>query len=222
VKKLSRFDVIFILRDLPNKIQDEAIATHVLEEHKMEVIRDVLDPEFLRKYISYARKNFKPKLSEEAIEEIRNFYVTLRNKSINTDSGIKPMPITARQLEAIIRLSEACSKMRLSNIVSSEDSKRAIDLLKYSMMQVGYDEETKTFDIDRVTTGIPSSKRGKIRILKETILKLESRLGKLIPVEELEKEIGSSMSKEDLEDSLDQLSKSGEIFKPKRGYIQKI
>jgi DNA replicative helicase MCM subunit Mcm2 (Cdc46/Mcm family) len=73
-----------------------------------------------------------------------------------------------------------------------------------------------------VTTGIPSSKRGKIRILKETILKLESRLGKLIPVEELEKEIGSSMSKEDLEDSLDQLSKSGEIFKPKRGYIQKI
>ena len=219
---LSRFDVIFILRDLPNKIQDEAIATHVLEEHKMEVIRDVLDTEFLRKYISYARKNFKPKLSEEAIEEIRNFYVTLRNKSINTDSGIKPMPITARQLEAIIRLSEACSKMRLSNIVSSEDAKRAIDLLKYSMMQVGYDEETKTFDIDRVATGIPSSKRGKIRILKETILKLESRLGKLIPVEELEKEIDSSMSKEDLEDSLDQLSKSGEIFKPKRGYIQKI
>ena len=90
------------------------------------------------------------------------------------------------------------------------------------MMQVGYDEETKTFDIDRVATGIPSSKRGKIRILKETILKLESRLGKLIPVEELEKEIGSSMSKEDLEDSLDQLSKSGEIFKPKKGYIQKI
>ena len=132
------------------------------------------------------------------------------------------MPITARQLEAIIRLSEACSKMRLSNLVSSEDAKRAIGLLKYSMMQVGYDEETQTFDIDRVATGIPSSKRGKILTLKETISKLEAKLGKLIPIEELEKEIGNSITKDEFEESLDQLSKSGEIFKPKRGYIQKI
>jgi replicative DNA helicase Mcm len=51
---LSRFDIIFILRDLPNKAQDEAIASHVLEEHKQEVERDIIDQKMMRKYIAYA------------------------------------------------------------------------------------------------------------------------------------------------------------------------
>ncbi|MEK6861603.1 MAG: LAGLIDADG family homing endonuclease, partial [Nanoarchaeota archaeon] len=53
---LSRFDVIFILRDLPNRTQDEAIARHVLQEHKQEIVRDVIDPKLIRKYVAYARK----------------------------------------------------------------------------------------------------------------------------------------------------------------------
>ena len=90
------------------------------------------------------------------------------------------------------------------------------------MMQVGYDEETQSFDIDRVTTGIPTSKRNKIIVVREAISRLESSLGKLIPVIELEKELGERMSKEDLEDAINQLSKIGDIFKPKTGYIQKL
>lgn len=219
---LSRFDVIFILRDLPNKAQDEAIATHVLEEHQQEVIREALDPQFLRKYISYARKKIKPKLSNEAVEEIKEFYISIRNQSTRTDSDIKPIPITARQLEAIVRLSESCAKVRLSPEVQREDARRAISLLKFSMSQVGYDEETKTFDIDRVTTGVPSSKRGKIVMLKETISRLESKLGKLIPLEEIQKELQDKMTETELEDAITQLSKSGDIFKPKKGYIQKV
>jgi replicative DNA helicase Mcm len=125
-------------------------------------------------------------------------------------------------LEAIVRLSEACAKIRLNNQVTTEDARRAIALVKYSMMQVGFDEETQTFDIDRVTTGIPTSKRNKIIVVRDTIAKLESSLGKLIPVEELEKEIGERMTKDEIEDSLNQLSKSGDIFKPKTGYIQKL
>jgi len=219
---LSRFDVIFILRDLPNKAQDEAIASHVLDEHKSEVIRDVIEVPLLRKYISFARRKVKPKLTEEAIEEIKEFYIKLRNQSVNSDSAIKPIPITARQLEAIIRLSEACAKVRLSEKVTKDDSKRAIDLLKFSLMQVGYDEETKTFDIDKVTTGIPSSKRGKIVLLKETISKLESKLGKLIPFDDIKKELENQMSEAELEEAINHLSKSGDIFKPKQGYIQKL
>lgn len=217
---LSRFDVIFIIRDLPNRIQDEAIATHVLEEHVQKVVRDVIPPEILRKYVAYA-KRFKPRLSESAVEEIKSFYINLRNQSTRTDSDIKPIPITARQLEAIIRLSEACAKIRLSDKVENKDAKRAIDLLKFSMQQVGYDQETQTFDIDRIS-GIPSSKRGKIINVKETISKLESRLGKLIPLEELKKELGENMSETDLEEAITQLSKSGDIFRPKKGYIQKL
>lgn len=218
---LSRFDVIFVLRDLPNKVQDEAIASHVLEEHKQEVIRDVVDPKLLRKYVAYSQK-INPKLSEEAAEEIKDFYVTLRNQSIQTDSDIKPIPITARQLEAIIRLSEACARVKLSKTVGVEDARRAIDLLKYSMTQVGYDEETKTFDIDKITTGISTSKRGKIVTLKDTISRLESRLGKLIPTEEIEKETAGKMTEAELEEAIDQLTRSGDIFKPKKGFIQKL
>jgi len=200
-----------------------AIATHVLEEHKQEVIRDVVDPTLLRKYISYARKK-QPKLTDEAVEEIKNFYVSLRNQSVRSESEVKPIPITARQLEAIVRISEACAKVRLGDEVTVDDTKRAIKLLKYSLMQVGYDEETKTFDIDRITTGIPTSKRGKIISLKETISRLESRMGKLIPLIELEKELVDTgkLTKDELEEAITQLSKSGDIFKPKKDHIQKI
>ena len=219
---LSRFDVIFIIRDMPNKIQDEAIATHVLEEHQQEVIRDVIDPKLLRKYVAYAKQKIKPKLTDEAVEEIKDFYVKLRNQSINSESDIRPIPITARQLEGIIRLSEAHAKIRLSNEVTREDAKKAIELLKISLSQVGYDEETKAFDIDRMTTGITSSKRGKIIAVKETILQLESRLGKLIPMEELQRAVEGKITHEELEEAIEQLSKAGDIFKPRKGYIQKI
>lgn len=218
---LSRFDVIFVIKDLPNKIQDEAIATHVLEEHKQEVIRDIVDPKLLRKYISYAKQKFKPKLSDEAIEEIKDFYVKLRGQSTNVDAAVKPIPITARQLEGIIRLSEAHAKMRLSKEVKREDAQRAIELLKTSLTQVGYDEETKTFDIDKITSGISAGKRNKILVVRETIAQLESRLGKLIPMEELEKAIEGKLSSVELEDAISQLSKSGDIFRPKKGFIQK-
>jgi len=219
---LSRFDVIFIIRDLPNEKQDEAIASHVLEEHQQEVIRDILDPKILRKYIAYAKQKIKPALSDEAVEEIKEFYIKLRNRSVSSESSIKPIPITARQLEGIIRLSEAHAKMRLSDEVTREDAKIAIELLKISLQQVGYDEETQSYDIDKMTTGLTSSKRGKIILVKEILSQLESRLGKLIPEEELKKTIGEKLTETELEEALLQLSKSGEIFKPKRGYLQRV
>ncbi len=218
---LSRFDVIFVLRDMPNRAQDEAIASHVLEEHKQVVERDVIDPKLLRKYVAFARK-IKPKLTDEAAEEIKEFYINIRNKTLSGNSEVKAIPITARQLEAIVRLSEACAKIRLSSYVGVEDARRAIKLIKYSMMQVGFDEETQTFDVDRITTGIPASKRNKIIVVRETISKLEQSLGKLIPTAELEKELGEKLTKEEIEDAINQLSKSGDIFKPKAGFIQKL
>lgn len=219
---LSRFDVTFVIKDLPNKVQDEAIATHVLEEHKQEIVRDIVNQKLLRKYISYAKRKFKPKLSDEAIEEIKNFYVKLRGQSTSSESAVRPIPITARQLEGIIRLSEAHAKMRLSNEVKSEDARKAIELLKASLMQVGYDEETKSFDIDKITSGISAGKRNKILIVRETIAQLESRLGKLIPMEELEKAVAGKLSSVELEDAITQLSKDGNIFRPKKGFIQKM
>jgi replicative DNA helicase Mcm len=219
---LSRFDVIFILRDIPNKTQDEAIASHVLEEHQQETIREVVDPQLLRKYIAFAQKH-NPKLSDEAVSEIKNFYVHLRNQSASSDKDIKPIPITARQLEAIIRLSEACARVRLSDQVTRVDAKKAIDILKRSLMQVGYDEESKTFDVDRITTGITASKRSKIITVREIIGMLESKIGKLIPIEEIQKAIGDKLTPVEFEEAIDSLLKPGDfIFQPKKGYVQRM
>jgi replicative DNA helicase Mcm len=219
---LSRFDVIFVIKDIPNKTQDEAIATHILEEHKQEVIRDIVDPIILKKYIAYAKQRIKPKLTDEAIEEIKEFYVRLRSQPSREDAGVKPIPITARQLEGIVRLSEAHAKIRLSTEVRRDDAKIAIELVRLSLMQVGYDEETKTFDVDRITTGVTASKRGKVILVKEVISQLESRLGKLIPEEELVKAVEGKMTTAELEEALNLLSKGGDIFKPRKGFIQKI
>ena len=218
---LSRFDIIFVIRDLPNKSQDEAIATHVLEEHSQEITRDIIDPRLIRKYIAYSKQKIKPKLTQEAMEEIKEFYIKLRNQTISSESEIKPIPITARQLEGVVRLAEAHAKIHLSEEVRKDDAQRAIELLKVSLQQVGYDEETQSYDIDRVTTGITSSKRGKILLVRETISQLESKLGKLIPTEELKNSLKEKMSEIELDDAISQLSKSGDIFSPKRGFIQR-
>jgi replicative DNA helicase Mcm len=218
---LNRFDVIFIMKDLPNRERDESIASHVLQEHKEEVKHDIIDKELLRKYISYARQRINPVLSEEAADEIKKYYVELRNKPTFTDTPIKPIPISARQLEALIRLSEAIAKARLAKKVTREDAKHAIEIVHYYMMQVGFDEETKTFDIDKIS-GTPASSRSKIKIVLDAIEKLESRLGKLIPAEELKKELGETLKESELEEAIEKLVRSGDLYKPKKDYIQRV
>jgi len=218
---INRFDVIFTLRDLPERARDEAIATHVLLEHKEKTEKEVIPRELFRKYIAYAKQNIKPQLTDSAIDEIKKFYVELRNTPISGDDLQRPIPISARQLEALIRLSEAHAKTRLSNKVKKEDAKAAIKLMKYYLTQVGFDYETKTFDIDKIVTGIPTSQRSRIILVKETISRLEGRIGKLIPIEELEKELAEKMDKKDLDDALEKLTISGDIFHPKKGFIQR-
>ena len=89
-------------------------------------------------------------------------------------------------------------------------------------MQVGYDYETKTFDIDKLVTGVTTSQRNKVIVLRETLSKLESRLGKLIPLEELRKELLEKMSEKDIDEALEKLAISGDIFYPRKGYVQKV
>ena len=118
-------------------------------------------------------------------------------------------------------MSEASARVRLSNVVTKEDAKLAIEIVKYYLMQVGYDYESKTLDIDKITSGIPTSQRSKIIVVRETITRLETRLGKLIPLEEIEKELEGKLDKEEIADAISKLSASGDIFKPRRGYVQK-
>jgi replicative DNA helicase Mcm len=216
---INRFDVIFPLRDLPNREKDELIATHVLHEHQ-KAGEDMLIPkDIFRKYVAYAKQRISPELTDEAVDEIKKFYVELRNLPVSSESTMRPIPISARQLQALIRMSEASAKMRLSKKVEAEDAKRAIDILKYYLMQVGYDYESKTFDIDRGTGGMPASQRNKVFLVRDTITQLESRMGKMIPVEEIEKELEGKLTIDEIEEAITKLDVSGVIFRPRRGYV---
>ena len=141
---------------------------------------------------------------------------------ISSDALVRPIPISARQLEALVRLAEAHAKMRLSKEVTKQDAKVAVELVRHYLMEVGYDSETKTFDIDRIATGVSTSQRSKVILLRETLTKLEEKSGKFIPIEELEKELEGKMKKEEIDDAIEKLVSSGDVFKPRRGYIQRI
>ncbi len=216
---INRFDVIFPLRDLPNREKDELIAIHVLHEHQKMGEEMIIPRDLLRKYVAYAKQRIKPVLGEEAVEEIKRFYVELRNTPVSAEGSVRPIPISARQLQALIRMSEASAKMRLSETVDPEDAKRAVEIMKYYLMQVGYDYESKTFDIDRGTGGMPASQRNKVFIVRDAITQLESRLGKMIPIEEIEKELEGKLTKDEIEEAITKLDVSGVIFRPRRGYV---
>lgn len=218
---INRFDIIFTLRDIPNRDKDEKIATHVLSEHQKKGEDMTIPREIFRKYVAYAKQRIKPDLSNEAVDEIKKFYVELRNKPVSSEAAMRPIPISARQLQALVRMAEASAKVRLSEKVTLEDAKKSIDLMKYYLMQVGYDYESKTFDIDKITTGITTSKRSKILGVLHTINDLENRLGEMIPIEELEKELEGKMTPVEIEEAIIELKKRGDLYEPRNGYVSK-
>ncbi|MEK6807395.1 MAG: minichromosome maintenance protein MCM [Nanoarchaeota archaeon] len=221
---LNRFDLIFPIRDIPNAEKDERIAQHILDlSREPEGKRAEISSELLRKYISYAKQRISPKMTLAAIEEIKNFYVTLRASAAKEENEIKSIPISARQLEALVRLSEASAKVRLSDKVTKRDAQRAVSLLKSSMKEVAYDTETGKFDIDRITTGITATQRNQISTVRKIIDSLHERVGKNIPMQDILTEAESEgIERGKTEEILDNLKKKGDIFEPKPGLISKI
>jgi len=220
---INRFDLIFPIRDLPDKDRDEKMAKFILNLHQTSKTKEVeVDTDMLRKYIAYAKNNIFPKLTDSALEEIKNFFVKMRNTG-STEGEVKPIPVSARQLEALVRLSEASAKLRLSEKVQKKDARRAIDLLKFCLSAIGVDPETGKIDIDVITTGISTSERSHISQIREIITGLEEKIGKVIPLKDIiaeaqEKNIDESK----VEEIVERLKRSGDIFEPKRNFIQRI
>lgn len=220
---INRFDLIFPIRDIPNTAKDERTADFILKLHKESSGGEIDIPtHVLKKYIAYARQNINPQMTDAALEEIKEYYVKMRSSG-GGDEGYKSIPISARQLEALIRLSEASARSRLSNKVTKPDARRAIELVHFCLSQIGVDPETGKLDIDRITTGITASQRGTIATIKEIIHDLEGQIGKQIPIDDIvmrAKDKGIDQDK--AEEILDRLKKAGDIFAPRPNFISRL
>ena len=221
---INRFDLIFPVKDTPDKERDTKIASHILDlQQNVAGAEPVIQFDLLKKYIAYVHQNIYPKLTQGAIEEIRNYYVRLRNTPTIGDAAMKPIPISARQLEALVRLSEASARVRLSNHVTRKDAKGAIDILNSCLMQVGVDLETGQLDIDRITTGITASTRNKITVIRNIIMDFENKGKRAISIEELTAEaLDRGLTEVQIEDVINKLKQEGYIYEPKAGFVTKL
>ena len=215
---LSRFDFIFPVLDEPDEEKDKELAGTILQNHiDPEDMDAEIEQERLRKYIAYAKKNIRPQLTEEASQKIQEFYVNMRKKG---EEG--SVPITARQLEALIRIAEASARAQLKEEVDESDAKKAIDLLTYTLKQVGMDPETGEFDIDIIESGVSNSQRNRVQTIKQLVEQLAGDDDAAEIEEVLENAEEEGMEKDQAEEVIERLKREGELFEPQQGHIQKI
>jgi DNA replication licensing factor MCM4 len=169
---MSRFDLIYLMLDKHNEIYDRRLANHIVSlyddnsnnnrnnenEDGNEVI--MMNKEVLTAYISEARK-FNPRISDAIVNELIKHYVEMRQMS----SGKNTISATPRQLESLIRLSEARARMRFSEWVEKEDVDEAIRLIKVATQQAATDPITGVIDMDMISTGVTMVSRNKVNEL---------------------------------------------------------
>jgi replicative DNA helicase Mcm len=217
---LSRFDLIFVLRDVPNKDIDSKMSEHILEIHRrgLTPLEPPIPLELLKKYVSYA-KGIKPVLTNEALQRLKDFYLAMRSVS---ESEGSPIAITARQLESLVRLAEARARAALRTEVLAEDAEAAINIMKRSLEEVGIDLSSYKFDIDLIMTGKPKSLRDKLQTLLSVLTEMEKEIGmveKVALINRLETEY--KIPRNEVERLIAQLQREGTIYEPREGYLKK-
>ena len=217
---LSRFDLIFIMRDAPDSEVDTRMSEHILILHRVGAPPQEapLTPQMFRKYVSYSR-GVSPVLTEEASNALRDFYLRMRSTSTTADS---PIAITPRQLEALIRLSECRARSFLRDKVTVEDTDAIIRLMTISLQHVGIDTSTGKVDIDVIMTGKPKSLRDRMQTILSTVAVMERETGTVQEsklYEELSKTAG--LSEGEAQTLVNQLIRDGILYSPKPGQLKR-
>lgn len=229
---LSRFDLIYILTDNPNEEVDKKISEHILRNHYLgELLTNELEinekelhdfipisSSLLQKYIAYARLHFHPILSTEAKEHLQKFYTMVRKVGSKTST----ISLTARQLEALIRIAEASAKLRLSNTVSLDDAKLATSLTSDCMKQIGIDPETGNLDIDYIESGTRRSRKEKINILRRILKRMNVVSGgeEVLLQSVIDECMKSGITEEDAKILMDHFHTEGGYVERGLGYIK--
>ncbi|HJJ39568.1 MAG TPA: AAA family ATPase, partial [Methanocorpusculum sp.] len=148
------------------------------------------------------------------------YYRKLR--SVAYESTDKPVPVTARQLEALVRLAEASARVRLADKVSMDDAARVIKIVDACLRQVAYDAKTGNFDIDKIASTTTKAGRTLRRDLKEAIKELADST-KTAKLDDVYRHLtGMNYTKEEIERAIDSMRAGGEVILPKNGIIKLV
>lgn len=235
---LSRFDLIFVIIDTPDKARDEQIEDFIYDLHQKlgsetpdevgPINEEFFEPGILKKYITYARRNCHPRLpprrprtdddaDKDVAQRIKDFYNKYRGGSDNQAIGA-----TWRNYEGIIRLCESHAKMALKEYVEISDVECVLKLITRYMQDVGADPETGQVDFDRLVTGIGRSERLRLDKVMDTLKDmLEESAGRAIDQEALVNRL--TLEGEDqgaLEEAIVRLKKEGNIYSPHAGTLK--
>jgi replicative DNA helicase Mcm len=218
VPLLTRFDLIFIVRDSPDKEKDNLVASHILEIHRdtEQAARPAIDIDLFSKYLSYA-KQIEPALTPEAIDIVRSYYMDMRR--IESEGMIT---VTPRQLEALIRLASARSRLLLKDMVDAEDAQRAIYLVDQMMRTAGVDVNTGKTDFG-VLYGKPQSVVSKEKTFMELFGGLTGAENNDVEDKVLVGELVKTgkFSDEEARKYIQKFNREGQIFERRPGFWAK-
>ncbi len=230
---ISRFDLIFIVKDEPDDVEDREIAHHIVqsrqtvgklqrgrevEDEAREAIEPAIDRGLLRAYIAHAKQNVYPTIDDP---EVRQWLVDIFAQLRSLGGDDAPVPVTFRKLEAIQRLAEASARVRLSETIEREDIKRANRLVRKTMKDVGMDPDTGEMDVDIIETGTPKSQRDRIKSIRNLIERIQEDYDVGAPYDEvLERAEELNIDETKAEHEIEKLSQRGELYEPKDGFLR--
>ncbi|HSF00635.1 MAG TPA: minichromosome maintenance protein MCM [Nitrososphaeraceae archaeon] len=215
---LTRFDIIYVIRDIPEKEKDHRVASHILELHRESESTGqyLIDIDLFSKYLAYS-KTMEPKLTVEAIDKIRDYYMKMRN--VESEGMIT---VTPRQLEGLVRLATARSKLLLKDYVDSDDAERAIYLIQTMLETAGVDVNTGRVDLG-VLHGKPQSEISKLKLFMEVFNALSGQDKSDVEEKNFINELIQTgrFSEDDAKNFLHKAMQNGQIYERRSGFYAK-
>lgn len=216
---LTRFDLIFVVRDIPSKEKDRNIARHIIGLHKKSPsdTRSLIDVDIFTKYLAYCKKS-DPSLTPEAEEKILEYYMKMRN--VESEEMIT---VTPRQLGGLIRLATARARLLMKDQVDAEDADRAIFLIQSMLEDAGVDVNTGKVDLG-VLQGRPHSEVSKLQLFMDVLKSLEG--DSKTPVEEklFVRELAKTtkFTEEEARNFIRRMLREASIYESKPGHYNRV
>ena len=219
VPLLTRFDLIFIVRDMPEKEKDNLIASHILEIHKdiEHAAKPAIEIDLFSKYLAYV-KQIEPALTDEAVNLIRNYYMDMRK--VESEGMIT---VTPRQLEGLVRLATARARLLLKDKVEADDASRAIFLVEQMLRTAGVDVNTGRMDVG-VLYGKPQSETSKSKTFMDVFKGLSGNDNNDVEEKSLMDELVKSGKFSDDNDArkyFEKAKREGQVYERRPGFWAK-